>query len=900
MIQLKSIAVSNFRKFIDPVIVSPLKPGINIIAGDNEDGKSTIVTAVKAALYKKYSSTTADELQPYNSSLLPTVCLEFDMGGGSYRLLKAFGRKGTAELRCPNAIFSGSQAEEKLRELLRLGDDKRANTSIWNVLLVEQGKALEQPALAELGKQTLESALENEIGKMVSGDGGNALLTRITQLYSSWFTDTGRHKSASEFKQAEKELEETQAQFEQKKQEYESYKQALADVDETRALLMQHEDKRTVEHAKRALEEAQAAAQAVAKRKLELEKLSAIADAERANYEKIAQLWQSRKQAAEEFHKVESGLQQLKQRCATLQEEMDAAARDLHERQQQEAEAEQRWQQAEAAYLECEKASRVARLTATRKAIEERIAKTKAAHGAAAEAKTAADAIKVDRSGVERLRNFEKRLLQCVTQLEASATRIQFMPTEGNSVSANGSRIDTESPALVTSSTTFDLSGWGALRVVPGSDGIEQLRRTHEQLQCELNDQLASLKVRDVAEAEEQERQKTALVRQHEEHLRDVGKFAPQGIIALQKELESIHGQIQEEGVALDSAMSSDAPPDQAAAARRNAETRALFNQARAAAQNSDKLFRLKADQLRTISAEYAACDKAFKEIGDKLAMHREQEKDEDLAKRFADARDKMEKTAAEKSALELQLIESGAANPRQRIDAAAAALENTQNEIARLRDRQNVLLGSLKTFGKAGIAEEFHKISARKEQLEAQVLRLQKRAAAVKLLYETVLQAQQNAKAHLIKPLLRHLKPYVAEVFDRAELQVDGDSFGITQLSRNDTIENYSSLSIGTQEQLSVLARLSFARVLAENNCPALLILDDVLVYSDADRLLKMQTVLKSAANSFQIVVLTCRPADWQTLDAPILELEKAKQPTAFLSSQMQVPDLSANHLHR
>jgi uncharacterized protein YhaN len=66
--------------------------------------------------------------------------------------------------------------------------------------------------------------------------------------------------------------------------------------------------------------------------------------------------------------------------------------------------------------------------------------------------------------------------------------------------------------------------------------------------------------------------------------------------------------------------------------------------------------------------------------------------------------------------------------------------------------------------------------------------------------------------------------------------------------------------LSDGTQEQLAVLVRLAFARLLAETGSPAPLILDDALVYADDHRIARVFEALRLAARTHQVLVLTCR----------------------------------------
>ena len=55
--QIQRIAVENFRKLRDPVEIGGLQPGLNVIVGDNEEGKSTLLKAVQAAFFDKHSIT---------------------------------------------------------------------------------------------------------------------------------------------------------------------------------------------------------------------------------------------------------------------------------------------------------------------------------------------------------------------------------------------------------------------------------------------------------------------------------------------------------------------------------------------------------------------------------------------------------------------------------------------------------------------------------------------------------------------------------------------------------------------------------------------------------------------------------------------------------------------------
>jgi uncharacterized protein YhaN len=89
-----------------------------------------------------------------------------------------------------------------------------------------------------------------------------------------------------------------------------------------------------------------------------------------------------------------------------------------------------------------------------------------------------------------------------------------------------------------------------------------------------------------------------------------------------------------------------------------------------------------------------------------------------------------------------------------------------------------------------------------------------------------------------------------------------------LDKLERSGAVEDIGRLSEGTQEQLAVLVRLGFGRLLAERGAPVPLILDDALVYADDTRIERMFAALKLGAESHQVLVLTCRERTFAGLE--------------------------------
>lgn len=54
--KLRSLDIDNFRKFRKPLALSGFSDGLNIVVEPNEAGKSTLLEALRAALFVRHSA----------------------------------------------------------------------------------------------------------------------------------------------------------------------------------------------------------------------------------------------------------------------------------------------------------------------------------------------------------------------------------------------------------------------------------------------------------------------------------------------------------------------------------------------------------------------------------------------------------------------------------------------------------------------------------------------------------------------------------------------------------------------------------------------------------------------------------------------------------------------------
>lgn len=85
--------------------------------------------------------------------------------------------------------------------------------------------------------------------------------------------------------------------------------------------------------------------------------------------------------------------------------------------------------------------------------------------------------------------------------------------------------------------------------------------------------------------------------------------------------------------------------------------------------------------------------------------------------------------------------------------------------------------------------------------------------------------------------------------LLDEASITFDDTTLLPKTLGRNGLDEDITFLSGGVREQLAILTRLAFARLLAKGGNTVPVILDGALVYSDDDRIERMFDALHRQA---------------------------------------------------
>jgi predicted nucleic acid-binding Zn-ribbon protein len=187
-----------------------------------------------------------------------------------------------------------------------------------------------------------------------------------------------------------------------------------------------------------------------------------------------------------------------------------------------------------------------------------------------------------------------------------------------------------------------------------------------------------------------------------------------------------------------------------------------------------------------------------------------------------------------------------------------------------------------LKTLlNKAAIEGRFEELEdARAEQAVAIdcLARIEREAGAARLLATVVDEAYAESQRLFLAPVLKEAAPYLTRLRPGTEIRMTRD-LKLDKIVRRGTEEDFGQLSGGTREQLSVIVRLALARVMARDQRPLPLILDDTMGWTDDGRFLSMVQILRDASSELQVILLTCHAARFDRFQAEYsVDLDRLK----------------------
>ncbi|WP_024459830.1 ATP-binding protein [Marinimicrobium sp. LS-A18] len=876
--KLTRLRLDQLKQFRQPLEIRDLTDGINLFVGPNESGKSTLVRAIRAAFFERYKSSSVDDLQPWgDTSATPEIELEFDWQGKHWTLNKRFLGKKRCDLKVGSQHFSGEEAEEKLAEMLgyqfpKRGGSKAEHWGIPGLLWVEQGAVQDIQGPVNHAGEHLQSALGQSLGEVAS-TGGDELIARVEKERAELLTTTG--KETKDYKKVLEDYRHSQERLDALNQSVEQYRQQ---VDQLGVLI---EQKQTVDAA-RPWEEQRRKADAA---KRQLSEVQRWQSEQRQDQQALDTCRQSQAVYRQQLQDFENQQHQLTQRA----EDKAKAEAQLQECRARRPQLEKRRADAEQAYERARSLREQARHQAERARLQQQIdelaerqrqqadalKQANELQAALKELHTQQPAKDIDPTALAQLKRTEQALAELVIRQKALATRLNYELEPEQSITVGEETVTGEGETLLVEATELHIPGIGRLRIQPGGTDVADLLRQQEALQSEQANLRRRLDVASFEEGEQRaaESQRLAQAIKREQARLDI--LAPKGVDALRTtaeqdvaRLEALRAQwaqLPEVQADVTSEENAEADLEAARAELKRAED-ALnqHQQQQCLAEQASANAHAEWDKL---NAELQAPDRKAREERANKELTELKAREHQLTAAI-DARQK-QIDAAQPEVLEQDI---------ERFTKSANAMETQARERAQsIRDLQV----RLEEQGAQGLEEKRDEEAQINQRLAQRRDELTRRARALDLLLNLLKDKRQALTRQLQAPLQKHLNHYLKLLFPQAHLSVDENLMPTTLTRPQGTGEEQGdlpSLSYGAREQMGLISRLAYADLLREAGKPTLIILDDALVHSDAQRLDQMKRILFDAARRHQVLLFSCHPENWRDLGATPRDLQGLK----------------------
>jgi DNA repair exonuclease SbcCD ATPase subunit len=876
--KIRSIAINQFKKFTTPMCLDDIGDGLNVVVGPNEMGKSTLLDALRAALFEKYSSKAQPitALQNDRNQAAPVVELAFEVDDGIYRIRKRFVKKPYAHLFCPDGRkLEGDEAEKTLRDLLGFDEPgktgaKPETLGMWNVLWVQQGQSFGALDLPDSARSNLHSALESEVGEILGGRRGRALPDAVDKQLSEHVTSTGKPRGV--YRELSDEVETLRADLEGLQNRRSDLSKTMQDLEAAQETLERLSSGEQDEKNKEELDAARTRHGELAKLESRIEAATTDVELKKRNLEQAERALAERRALKEQI-KIDA------KSVEAAKEKLDEVRQTDQELRRQVEGLRKGAKDAEDAVTEADKAVSLARRVLTTvqregriQELQERYEKAHEAEKKQRAAQQGAATILVTDENIEEVREAAKKLETARSRLSAAATLVAFdMPSDRLSrIKVDGSALAADQTSVeAVEGTTITVPDYGRISVQPAIKDRDKLIAQQREANDALKAALEECGAKSVDAAEEQLAKREKLLRDAELAQQEAALHAPAaddhdaGAQPLADHIASLKTILELElsDLGIESLPSEKEAERALASAQESAQdARDTLTTARASLGGpEDEMGRIQTE-LGSVKTRYDDGKERLDKLTKGLTEAEVQTSDDELEAAVATARKALEDQEKAVSKLEGQRDGETLPQLNARITRLETALQERRDKRADLKEKVVGLQSHIEALEGVGLDEAIQQKARDVELFDDRLQRYEREVSVLSLLLSTLRSAETQAKERYLSPVLKRIRPYLQLLFPGAEIAIDENLHIFGLVRENGYEESFEHLSMGTQEQIAVLVRLAFAEMLVEQGHPATVVLDDALVFSDDRRMGRMFDILNMVGRQVQIIVLTCR----------------------------------------
>lgn len=867
--KISALRLFNVKRFAGRgVAIEGIGDGVNVLCAVNEFGKSTSFEALHALFFQPHSSTAGDvrNLRPYSGGN-PLVEADIITQQGTFRITKQFFGRGSArivDLSNGLLVAQADEAENFIAGLVKGGTAGPAGL-LWvrqGVTGIDKRNRSEEEGETKIRTSLLQS-VQGEVEAVTGGRRMADIMAAIEEVLGRLVTPTGKPKAGERYAASIEEHDRLEAEVQRLAAEVEKLRDALdkRTAAAKRLTELDHADDReerrkNVESVEAAFDAAKSRAETLRTAEAELRLTGERRDnAYRADYdfgialERAAGLTVKLGEAARRRAEALASRKVVAEAAATTHLNYDAA------------EAEERNARALLVRLNTVMNSKVAAEQLSK--LEQNLQNAEITRTQIEEDEAAVALLRLSEKSVSELEALETEIakLNAVAEAGRPSLAIDYEPL-APVVTLDGEPLKGGEQRSYVGHAELAIPGVGLVKLQSNrpTGGAGRLRLSEERRQM----LLASMGVNDLAAA----RKRQAEAQRKDGDLRECrarfSLIAPHGLSKLRVEIS-----VQRAAVGDVLEMKQD--PDQIREAHVAAEAKLMA--AREAWRETEPIQADVGNTFVTAQTNFAVLDAELRQV--EIALGPE-------AIRF----ERKSQTAEFLSELNIQLAEQKAIVEGFQAEAtdfasAEASLRRfrsviyaAEKEISRLREEIAGLTAEIRARSEEAVEEKWRESTDALDAAKTRVLGYRREVAVMQRLHDALETAQRQARETYLLPVMNELRPLLGLLFDDVSITFDEKTLLPHKIVRKGQEEEVERLSGGMREQLSVLTRLAFARLLAKDGRSAPVILDDALVYSDDDRIEKMFDALHRQARDQQIIIFSCRQRAFQKLGGNVLQM--------------------------
>ncbi|MCS1407287.1 MAG: Chromosome partition protein Smc [Verrucomicrobia subdivision 3 bacterium] len=881
---LRQISVSNWRSLLKSVELGPFSEGLNVIHAPNGTGKSSLFEAMQRGLFDAHHTSGADikAVLPWGRKLTPSVIIEFIEGGETWRVEKKFLSEASAKLqRFEDGEFkpfaNGRGADSEIRKILsaegpRHGPSKPEHWGLAQILWAPQGEL----NLKKISGSTAE-VIKGALGVQLSG-GSGGLQERIKKRLLEYFTEKGKEKTGKNAppivdrrdrqSALKKELEERQERY----QAFEEQSKAVEDAarehhqkaEEAAEMRKKVKTARTEEEKFNDLKTEQ-------KIKRQEEKLA------KNNYERLTQI----KKTREAIAALKKTITSKEGKLAELEEKADQAKDDLDRCSEARDSACEKRSQIDERQKVIDAAREYLRQTEDLKKLKKRLSDlVKFENQLTADQRSRNEIVAPTSDELRDLRESTSKLKEARAALEASQIHLAITPER--EIVIENTIDDSETPVKAGKTSSFSgdgqvnlkVAGFGLIHASGPKDGADRHRADLKEAQeriSELSQPYGTEKPDELQELKEKADKLDGSIRTLDGKIEtllgeDSSDSLKQYLDKLRTaigETENVHPEWKKEPPVLDE-LESDFETFRQDTEGAIAAAEDAFNQAHSESSEAT-------NAANNAAVELEHKQEKLKEQQDQLEKFQSDGlSDEDRDKAISEA--SMSWQAAKETADQAEkALKQFPGDPTTKLKELEKQRDKLDDAEQDARDKEKTAEGELRNLESEGAYSKLVDVEEELEALESQIEWESIQMDAIKLLHETV----NDCEKSMIESVLEPVELRASELWAR----VAGSHLGDVKLKgdfapkavtpeRADGPVGLGNLSGGEEEQLYFIVRLALAKVLAENE-RQLVVLDDVLNATDAERLGCLLNLLKEVSDRLlQVIIFTCHPERYRALD--------------------------------